>query len=308
MNPFISLTSGILSSLMPCLIVFFPLLAYKFFNKNKIAEYLLFVLGFLASFLLFGISFRGALSSPASSGIKLGLGILFVALSILSFFDKINPLNFPLIKNNFLLGMSFSLIFSFSPCTIPYLSLIIALDKANLIINLLMFGLGLILPSLAFAFFSQSMLNFTRKSGKLLHNVTKTMNLALLISGIYLAYSIRSFGIYDLYMSFLLLAVTFVIIIRSYFIIYSKKDFLKIKNILLIISLLLIMSSALMHCSHSIKQDIKENGENSMKYSCSYSNECSICKKCISIYGIAALLGSFAIYASTKINSGKKKN
>ena len=223
MNLLLSLSSGIIASFTPCVIVLFPIVLYRFFNKEKnFLEYGKFVLGFLFSFIVFGYLLFGLFSSPVANGIKLGLGFLFSILGVLALLDRINPLNFPLIKNSFLLGSSFALILSFSPCAFPYLSIIIATSK-SIFMDIIMFGIGLISPSILFAFFSQKILNFTKKSGKIFHNINKLMSIILIATGIYLAITITMFNYHDLIISVIFLGIMFVILIKSFFMMYTLK-------------------------------------------------------------------------------------
>ncbi len=301
MNPLLSFTSGIIASFTPCVIVLFPIVLYRFFNKQKnFLEYGKFVFGFIFSFILFGYLLFGLFSSPVANGIKLGLGLLFSILGILALLDRINPMNFPLIKNSFLLGSSFALILSFSPCAIPYLSLMIATSN-SIFIDIILFGIGLISPSLLFAFFSQQIMNFAKKSGKIFHSINKLMSFILIATGVYLAISITSFNYHDLFVSITFLGMMFFVLIKSFFIINKKKDFLKIKNIILFIALLLILVATLYQCNNNISH----YGETDMM-TCTFDETCEICNRCLYIFGSAALLGISAIFGVSKIKIREK--
>lgn len=300
MNPILSLSSGIIASFTPCVIVLFPIVLYRFFNKEKnFIEYGKFVLGFLFSFILFGYLLFGLFSSPVANGIRLGLGLLFSILGILAFFDKINPLNFPLIKNSFLLGSSFALVLSFSPCAIPYLSLMIA-TSSSIFVDIIMFGTGLIIPSILFAFFSQKILNFTKKSGKIFHSLNKLMSIILIATGVYLALTIDMFNHHDLIVSIVFLGIMFFILLKSFFIVNKKKDLLKTRNIILFIALVLILVATLYQCNHNIA-----NLGNPTMMTCSLDNDCEVCNRCLYIFGSAALLGLITIFGFSKINKNK---
>ena len=55
MNIILSLASGIIAAFTPCVIVLFPIVLYRFFNKEKhFLDYGKFILGFIIAFVLFG--------------------------------------------------------------------------------------------------------------------------------------------------------------------------------------------------------------------------------------------------------------
>lgn len=301
MNPFLSLSSGIIASFTPCVIVLFPVVMYRFFNSDKreYKQYIYFIFGFLLSFLIMGVFLRGLFNSSIVNGIKLGLGILFVVLGILSLMDRMNPLNFPIIKNPFLFGITFSLALSFNPCTLPYIGVLILLDKMSLFINMIMFGLGLLAPSVLFAIFGSKIIDYAKRTGKILHHINKLMSVVLVASGLYLAYSIKSFGKMDLYTSSGLLIIIFIVIIRSFFLINNSKDLLKPKNILLVLSLILLMYATIVHCDHSIPK------EDSEILSCGLNTTCEVCKTCLNIFFLSSGLGIVGVALTSKLNFKK---
>ena len=292
MEPFFAIISGLIAAFTPCVVVLIPLVLYTFFNdeNRKAVPFVIFVIGFILSYLLFGYLLGGIFSSTLQNGFKLGLGILFVILGILSFAEKINPLNFPIFKNSLLAGAGFALLVSFNPCTIPYLSILIATEPASIFVNLSLFGIGLLIPSLLFAFVGQSILKLPKKGGKLFHRINKLMSVILIASGAYLALSIKTFGVLDSYIVAALLIVVFAVLIRSFFIISKKRDILKPKNIVYILSLLLIIAATVMHCNSVVEQAQSVDIE-SGNFVCTVDMGCEACDRCITIFSIATALG-----------------
>ncbi len=318
MNPWLSLLSGIIAAFSPCVIVLIPILFYRFFKKDKsqLKQFFYLITGFIIMYIITSLLISKLFTSFIQNGIKIGLGLLFVVLGFLSLMDRINPLNFPLIKNTFLFGMIFALIVSINPCSLPYLSVIISLgSKGKIFLNLAFFGLGLIVPAILFAITGQKIINIAKKGAKLMHILNKLMSLILIISGIYLATTIKKVNHYDVYISAVFLVIVFLIIIKSFFLINRFKDIVKLKNILLIITLILIIFVAIWHCSNKVLEKPKHfNYDNSVfnesqTYEvCSYSDvkSCNVCMKCLKIFGIALVFGGLSI-ALSSLNLKTKK-
>lgn len=320
MNPILSFISGIIAAFTPCVIILIPIVLYRFSNKEKlnVKEFLTFILGFLVSYVFLGYIIDGLFTSFIQNGIKVGFGLLFVVLGLLSLGNRINPLNFPLLKSPLLFGISFSFIVSLNPCTIPYLSLIISLNqKSQVILNIASFGLGLLVPSISFAVIGKSVLKFANTNANLFHKVNQLMSVILVFSGVYLALTIKSFQRYDIYISSLFLLIVFAIILKCYFIINTKKDLFKIKNVLLLLSLLLILLGAMSHCNSYVKHESNYLEYNNIESFSHYNHEelscssvdlnCSVCTRCISIFTLALFFGALSILFSNKKWSFKIK-
>ena len=127
------------------------------------------------------------------------------------------------------------------------------------------------------------------------------MSFILIATGVYLAISITSFNYHDLFVSVVFLGLMFFILIRSFFIINKKKDFLKPKNIILFIALILILVATLYQCNHNITH----YGKPTMM-SCSIDETCEVCNRCLYIFGSAALVGILAIFGISKIKVKKR--
>lgn len=316
MNPVIAFTTGLVAAFTPCVIVLFPLVLYRFFQdeKKQYEQYLLFIFGFLFSYMIFAYSLSGIFTSLIRNGFKFGLGLLFVVLAVLALWGKLNPLNFPAIKNSFVLGALFAIIVSFSPCALPFLGVIVSLNTQGLIIlNLLFFGLGLLSPSILFAIFGRSFIGMVQKKGKLLHHIDNLMSIILLISGVYLMLTIKSLQRYDIYIIAIFLLSIYLIILRSFFIIYRKKDIFSIENILLLTGLLLLVGSAIFHCDAVIEDEVNKElvsdlaegnmlVEDSVEEGCQAGDvgDCEVCQRCLFIFIVAAASGLIGIFLKSR--------
>ncbi len=303
MSLILSFLGGLVSAFTPCVIVLMPILLYRFFSEKdrEWQKFSFFIFGFLIFYLMFGYLLSSLLTSFVQNGLRLGLGLLFVILGVLAVLNRLNPLYFPIIKNSFLLGSVFALIVSFNPCTIPYLGVIISIENtALLFLNLLLFGFGLIVPAIVFAIFGKRVLNLTKGSGKIYSKVNSLMHYILILSGIYLIFNIEILHKYDIYIISLFLILCFYILIRSFFIINSKADLLKIKNILLLLALVLILFGAFFNCkSYLDSQDnvnhvLRINQDNVSSCSVNIS-DCAVCRRCIYIFSFASFVGFLGI-------------
>lgn len=300
----ISFLSGIIAAFTPCVIVLMPILLYRFFHEDKKEwrDFSLFIVGFIISYIIFGYFLSSLFTSVIQNGVKVGLGLFFIILGILAVLEKLNPLNFPIIKNSLLLGGIFALIISFNPCTIPYLGFILSISNSGLLfLNMAVYGLGLIFPAILFAFFGNKILHLTKKSGKIFYTVNKLMHYILILSGVYLIFTIKRLEIYDIFVISFFLFLSFFILLRAFFIINEKKDFLKIKNLLLIISLMMIIFVSITHCSYQVESQNKVNEILGIKIaqstSCSQDvTNCSVCLRCIYTFGAATLIGLVGIF------------
>lgn len=302
---FISFLSGIIAAFTPCVIVLMPILLYRFFHEKTKhwKNYAIFICGFLLSYILFGYFLSELFTSFIQNGLKVGLGLLFIILGILAIMKKLNPINFPIMKNSFLLGTIFALIVSLNPCTIPYLSFIVAIEsKSYLFINLISFGLGLIIPSLLFAIFGKKILQITNKGKKIFSHVNNLMHIILILSGIYLITTIEKIEILDTYIISIFLILIFVIIMRAFFLINSRNDIFNLKKLLIIIALGIIIYTVIFSCSNFIEnknkiEKIFNVGEYQSPQSCSIQTQlCKVCLKCIYTFSIASIIGFLGLF------------
>lgn len=285
--------SGLFASFSPCVVVLIPLMTYRFVESEQRSykSFLLLALGFLVTYLLLGYFLSGVFVSEVQNGFKLGLGILFAILGLLAFLNRLNPMDLPIFKNAILAGAVFSLIISVNPCTLPFLGIVIATNGSSAVIaNLLAFGMGLLVPAILFAFVGSSILKMPRKGSKLYHYVNRLMSLLLLGSGAYLALSIRAFDSADIYVVAGLLLLSFLALMKAFFIVNQKEDLKRPRNLLYMASMLLIILASIVHCSSVVSDgDLEQAGPQV----CSYSPDsgCEICGRCTVIFAIAAALG-----------------
>lgn len=244
----VSYSSGLLASISPCVIIFIPLILFKFLDTNKHNtnnkstilphtnysnsinnsnkriswDLIEFLIGFQLFYLLFSYILSGLLTSQIATSCKLGLGSLFLLGSILSESNSCYSIsNMYIFKYNIITGAVFSLLLSFNPCSIPFLALILSMNSnltnANLLfihftatryitinvpilMNLFVFGQGLLTPSLivillgksAFKMINNKLSSFTEK-------VKNYSNWLLAATGAYLMWNNWYLSAYDYY-------------------------------------------------------------------------------------------------------------
>lgn len=286
---FLSLFAGFMASLTPCVAVLFPIALYRFVNNKKIIfkEYISYVLGFILVFLIFGLIFDGIANSIISSGFRLFLSVSLVILGILQLMKKINPLNIHPVKNSFLFGGIFAFAIAINPCTLPYLGSVIGLSiNFDIILNLILFGVGMLLPSTLLVIVGGRLIHHVNRIGSKTKHLDKFMASLLIIAGTYLGVSILNISKLDVLFSSgsLLLLIGFII----YWL--WKKSPIKnwksnIPRISLITSLLLLWITFTYHC-YSKAFGLLEG-------TCSI--ECQICTQCALLFIGASLFGVLGI-------------
>lgn len=297
MNSSFSYVAGVLTAFTPCVIVLMPIMLYRFFNKEKKQwkSFSFFIIGFLILYFILSYLLASIFTSQVQNGFKLGLGILFAVLGVLSFMERINPLQIPAATNPFVLGIIFAIISASNPCALPYFSVIVATSSSvMLILNIMIFGLGIITPSILFSVIGQRIMGVAKSSGKFFHLINKLMSLILLASGVYLSLNIKMLGQNDIYVVAGMLALTFFILIKSFFIINNRKELFTLRNIFLLLSLSLIIFVAIYNCNSTIINGTVVHADGV----CSADDffDCYICTRCIAIFGIAALLGFIGLF------------
>jgi len=312
MNILISFVSGLVAAFTPCVVVLFPLILYRFYNEQRLnaKKFALFSLFFIFGFFVLGLGFTTVLDSAFQNGFKLGLGILFVVLGLLSLTDRINPLQLPFIKNTALFGLLFALIITINPCVIPYLGALVSFSNPGLItLQMLLFALGLLFPLLLFGIVGQRLFSRLQKhSQKVLHSINKLMSVVLVGAGIYLVVSIYELGRLDLYILVAILVLIYAIIIRSYFIVNRFKDLRRPDVLVLLGSFLIIIIGILLHCSSVMTPAGSEETtgqygfEEVQMCQAEGSNilSCDICRRCILISAGALVFGFIGVILSYK--------
>ena len=296
-----SLFAGLIASLTPCVAVLFPIALYRFMDKDKlkIKDYIIYVIGFISVFLVFGLLFNGISNSIISSGFRLFLSVALVVLGVLQLMNKINPLNVPIIKNPFLFGGVFAIAIAVNPCTLPYLGTLVGVSvDFGIITNLSLFGIGMLLPSTLLLFVGGSLLTKIGKSGKNMGRFNKIMAIVLIIAGTYLGISILNISKLDILFSSLLLTLFIGYIIYSLW----RRNFVKgwknnLSRISLVSSLILLWVVFTYHC-----------------YSTAYGHltgvcgvNCDICIRCTILFIGAALFGILGLMGIEKYEEKFKR-
>ncbi|MGM5481468.1 MAG: cytochrome c biogenesis CcdA family protein [Nanobdellota archaeon] len=302
-----ALIAGLMAAFTPCVIVLIPALMYRFSQSEsrKTVQIILFSIAFLSTFLFTGLILEQLISSTIKYGFQLGVGILFIVLGVLALRNKFNPLQFPLIKNPLLFGIIFALIVSINPCTIAYIG-VLAAQSSQMITTMLVFAIGLLIPSIVFSIFGMSLLTRTKKATKVMHYVNMVMNALLIGIGTYLLITIKSFGIWDTIVAGALLIITFIILLRSFFVLADKKRLTSPATILLILALIGIIIAVMVQCTGHIKAAegpmyegnpyVSDEQIDSHTGSCNLnSEECETCTRCTTIFTVAAVVGFLAI-------------
>ncbi|HQT44954.1 MAG TPA: hypothetical protein PLO51_03185 [Candidatus Micrarchaeota archaeon] len=291
-----SFISGILAAFSPCVIVLIPLVLYRFMEngEKQLKSIFLMAMGFIAFFIITGIVFSSLFQSEFQNGLRLALGIFFVALGMLSYAEKVNPLNFPLVKNPFLLGGVFALAISVNPCTLPFLSIAVGLGFAESIPGMTAFGLGLLAPAILFVIFGSKAMHIAKKGGRLMEKAKKLMDIMLVITGVYLALTVKQFGQIDNIVVSLFLLAFFAILLRMLFIVNSKSDLAKPQTLMLVAALALVIAAALVHCSAYISS-APAGVAAATCHTGLFDQSCEVCVRCAIIFGFAAAIGFSAV-------------
>lgn len=205
-------SSGLLAASTPCVIVLIPLCLVRFVRQDALepnqsltavagqtgppspppaqslaCQLLLFLLGFQLSYIVFGFALSSILTSAIQTGFKLALGSLFVVASVLAWKGKVDPLRLPLVESAFWTGVSFALLLSFNPCTVPFLAALISLgDPAHTLLALLCFGQGLITPALCCVALGSRILGWLESSAFKMEKIKPFTYVLLGFSGLYL--------------------------------------------------------------------------------------------------------------------------
>jgi cytochrome c biogenesis protein CcdA len=317
--------SGLLAAFTPCVIVLIPALVYRFSHQEKkpLRSFVLFTISFLLVYLISALFLAELFTSTIRYGLQLGLGLLFVIFGVLALLNRFNPLQFQLIKNPLLFGLVFALIVSVNPCVFAYLGVLLSTTSSTLLLpSMLFFALGLLLPSIVFATFGKTLLFKVKQASKLMHRVSQGMNALLIIMGIYMIYTIKMLGQTDILITGILLLITFLIILRSFFFLQGPKHFKQLEHIALFVALFLIMVSAVFHCSAHIHKNTQKDLDTSNPFlidnlqnpsfqetqpTCNAQvNDCDVCRRCIIIFAAGAILGFGTIVLTHHIITKKK--
>ncbi len=296
----LSFVSGLLASFTPCVAVLFPITFYRFTSDKgtNYREYLLYVLGFIVTFILLGAIFQQLFNSRIQNGIKLAVALSLIVVGILEFMHKLNPLNLKPVKNTFLFGIIFALVVGINPCTLPYLGTIVGVSKGiEIMLKLIMFGIGVIIPPTLLIVFGNALLSNMRRVTKKISNLDRPMSIVLVLSGVYLGLHINGLSRFELIFSSLIVAFLLFIILRvlsSHK--HSFKQLLNPFRLLLIIALFLLWGALTYHCYGLV-------GE----YEMMCSATCTVCRTCMWMFSGSLLVGTVSAYLLNKFSYKRDK-
>jgi len=295
---FTPLLAGILASFTPCVIVLFPITLYRFISAKKVnlRDYGLYAAGFLFTLVLIGLFFQKIFESEIGNGIKLGISIGLIVLGILQLLHKINPLNLPVVKNTFAFGMLFAIAIGINPCTLPFIGSVFALSSGEILINLALFGIGILIAPTLFLLFGRKFLAYSKNLSSQLARIEKFLAVLLVLAGLYMGWNVLGLTTTDVIVSSVFILFIILLILKIFLIEHSVKELLTIPRLLLITSLLIIWFVITYHCYGSIEVGMQAAV-------CSMS--CHICQRCLVLFGISAVVGIVGVLILEKFEKRK---
>jgi len=295
---FTPLLAGILASFTPCVIVLFPITLYRFISVEKVnfKSYGLYVAGFLFTFVLVGLFFQKIFESDIKNGIKLGIAIALIVLGILQLLHKINPLYLPVVKNTFVFGMIFAIAIGINPCTFPFVGSIFALSPGEILINLALFGIGILVAPTLFLLFGRKFLAYSKNLSFYLGKIEKFLAVLLILAGLYMGWNVLGLTTTDVIISSVFILFIILLILKIFLIEHSIKELLTIPRLLLITSLFIIWFVITYHCYGSVEVGMQ-------KAVCSIS--CYICQQCLILFCISVIIGIVGVLILDKFEKKK---
>lgn len=296
---FTPLLAGILASFTPCVIVLFPITLYRFISTEKVnfKDYGLYIVGFLSVFILLGLVFQGLFESMIGNGIKLGIAIILIVLGILQWLNKINPLNLPVVKNTYAFGAIFALAIGINPCTLPFIGSVFALSSGEILINLALFGIGVLVAPTLFLLFGRKFLAYSKKLSSQLGRIEKFLAVLLVGAGLYMGWNVLALTTTDVIVSSLFVLFIILIVLKIFLIEHSFKEILTIPRLLLIGSLVFTWFAITYHCYGSV-------GIGMEKAVCSVG--CPVCQHCLILFAIAVVVGIAGVLVLEKFEKKRK--
>eukprot|EP00770_Monocercomonoides_exilis_P004234 MONOS_4215.1-p1 / transcript=MONOS_4215.1 / gene=MONOS_4215 / organism=Monocercomonoides_exilis_PA203 / gene_product=unspecified product / transcript_product=unspecified product / location=Mono_scaffold00109:61670-63415(+) / protein_length=582 / sequence_SO=supercontig / SO=protein_coding / is_pseudo=false len=168
-----------------------------------------------------------------------------------SLIGKMSPMTLPLFKNTFCLGIAFSLLVTFNPCTIPYLGILVTMFHGpELIIQMILFALGMIAPAILFTLFGQGVLQaIQKKTSKFFHWLNKILAVIMIGSGGYLGWTIHGLTAIDSLVAAFCLIICFTLVVRACTDDPSLKGVVTQKNgVVMLLLLSLLIAGAFSGC------------------------------------------------------------
>ncbi len=277
--------AGILVSFTPCVAVLFPITFYRFMSDagTDYKAYFLYALGFLFTFTIAGFLFQQLFESSIQNGIKLTIAIALIMLGTLQFFNRVNPLNLPVIKNTFVFGAIFAVAIGINPCAVPFTGQVFALSSGGeIFINLFLFGIGILIAPTLLLIFGNELISHSRKITEKMHYIDKPISVLLAASGIYMGLHILELTQLDLILSSILILILLLVILKIFFIGNSIKNLLTLPRILLVASVFVMWFVITYHCYGMVSP----GGDEAV---CSMT--CFVCQRCLVLFGVSVILG-----------------
>ncbi len=281
---FTPLLAGILASFTPCVLPLFPITLYRFVSAEKVnfKDYSLYVAGFLFSFVLIGLFFQKIFESEIGNGVKLGIAVGLIALGILQLLNKINPLNLPIVKNTFAFGMVFAVAIGVNPCTMPFIGSIFAMSSGEILLNLTLFGIGILFAPTLFLLFGRKFLAYGKNLSSQLGKIEKFLAGLLILTGLYMGWHVLGLTTTDVIVSSIFILIVILLILKIFLIEHSAKELLTIPRILLITSLIIIWFVITYHCYGAVEVGMQAAV-------CSMS--CYVCQRCLILFSFSVIIG-----------------
>lgn len=306
---------GILASLSPCTIVLIPVFLYRFGlvssvnHKTLYKDLVLSLIGFLVSLIFVGLFFNILFTSVYVNVFRFIVGGGLIVLGFLQLFGIYTFSSKSKINNPFLFGLFLPWFISFSPCVIPFFALTLSsgLVTGEIIVDILLFGLGVLAPSFFVAIIGDRFMALLKKSRSIMTVIEKYSGILIILAGIYLNFQIIAFEKIDLYfvLAFMLVLVAFAI-----YIVFIKHKLISIANILMFASMFIIVYIMFFNCKSSIYNNhLNEllsgkgfrtlNYNNQEDYQCSHlDTDCEVCRECANLFSVSVVLGSIGFIFS----------
>ncbi len=307
---FAAFISGIATALTPCTIVIIPVFLYRFGiwgDRNKkvmFKELFLSIFGFLISLVSFGLLFDYISNLEIFNALRLILGTLFIVIGVLELSNKLN-LNFITnTSNSFVLGLIFPWVLSFSPCVLPIFSAFFStqISTGQIYLKLLFWGFGVLTPAVLMSLVGNKLFEIFKKGGKAFYFVEKFSGIIIIVSGLYLNFQLLDMKSLDIILAS---GIFLLIILSAGFFVFIKERRINLANILMFVSIIVLWGAFTFNCYNEArhKQAIESINKTFQlnQYSCGAENqECSQCKRCATLFSIAAILGATGYVISKK--------
>ena len=176
-------------------------------NTTGTPSLLLFMVGFQCSYFLFGYFISYLLTSSIQNSLRLAAGGMSMTFALLSYTKRIEPNKFQLMNNGLVLGITFALLSSFNPCTIPFLAALLSYNTTTALINIMAFAQGIITPSIIFVLIGRRALFILIRITSITKYLKALTNILLFGIGIYIIVSVQFlYNTYEIYVAAVFLA------------------------------------------------------------------------------------------------------